>query len=249
MTEPSSPAASRLRQPRWLDGRLVAGVLLLLVSVVVGANVVRAADKTVLVWKSARALPVGMTLTDGDVIATRVRLFGADQARYLDARHGARPAGRLLARDIGSGELLPASALADAGDSAPTRLVAVPILRSHAVGGRLVRGDRVDVIATFRISAQVSETRAIVKAALIEEVVDEDDGFGSGDDYAVTLRVAPAQALLLASALQTAELDLLLVQAAGDDLGDVGDRPVSGGATRTTSADPSAAPARSPAPR
>jgi len=243
VTEPSSPAAARLRQPRWLDGRLVVGVLLILTSIVVGANVVRAADKSVLVWKTARALPVGITLADDDVVAARVRLFGVDQARYLDATRGARPTGRLLSRDIGSGELLPAAALAAEGETTPTRLVTVPIARSHAVGGRLRRGDRVDVIATFRISAQVSQTRAILKAALIEEIVEEDEGFGGGDGYAVTLKVAPAQALLLASALQTAELDLLLVQAAGDSIGDVGDQPISGGPTRDGASDPSPTPA------
>ncbi len=243
MTDSPSPTAVRLRQPRWLDGRFVVGVLLILTSIVVGANVVRAADKSVLVWKATRALPVGTTLTDDDVVGTRVRLFGADQVRYIDAARGARPSGRLLARDVGAGELLPTAALAAEGALTPTRLVTVPIARSHAVGGRLGRGDRVDVIATFRLSAQVSETRAILKAAQIEDIVEEDEGFGSGDGYAVTLKVAPAQALLLVAALQTAELDLLLVQAAGGDPGDVGDEPISGGPARTPSTPPSPAPA------
>lgn len=217
---------------------------LILVSVVVGANVVRAADRSVQVWRTTRALPAGTALTAGDLTPTRVRLFGADQARYVDATRGAAPAGRVLARDVGAGELLPTDALAGVDGVVPTRLVTVPISRNHAVGGRLRRGDRVDVVATFRISAQQSETRAILRAALVDDVVTADDGFGGGDGYAVTLQVAPAQALLLASALQTAELDLLLVQAAGDDLGDVGDQPVSGGPARAT-----ASPAPSPSPR
>lgn len=243
MTDLPSPAATRLRQPRWLDGRLIAGVLLILVSIVVGANVVRAADQSVQVWKTRRALPAGTTLADDDVLATRVRLFGADQARYVDATRGQRPTGLVLARDVGAGELLPADALVAAADTVPTRLVTVPISRSHAVGGRLRRGDRVDVVATFRISAQLSETRAVLRAALVEEVVEEDEGFGGGDGYAVTLRVPPGQALLLASALQTAELDLLLVQPAGDDLGDVGDQPVVGGPARASPAGRTPSPA------
>ena len=232
MTDSPSPQAARLRQPRWLDGRLLLGVVLILVSVVGGANVVRAADRTVQVWKTTRALPVGTVVVRDDVVATRVRLFGADLRRYVDASRGAAPAGLVLTRDVGAGELMPAAALADPASVAPTRLVTIPIDRSHALGGRLARGDRVDVVATFRIG-QASETRAILKAALVEDVVDDDGGFGAGAGYAVIVRISPEQALEVTSALQTAELDLLLVQSGGADLGDVGDQPVTGGARRT----------------
>jgi len=240
VAELPSPAASRLRQPRWLDGRLVLGVVLILVSVVVGANVVRAADTSISVWKTSRSLAAGAVLVEADVVATRVRLFGADRARYVDATRGAHPTGLVLRRDLGAGELLPAGALVEPGTVAPTRLVTVPVSRSHALGGRLRRGDRVDVVATFRRGAAGSETRPIVKAALIEDVIDTDDGFGGGDGYAVILQVSPQVALLLASAVQTAELDLLLVQGTPGSPGDIGDMPVTGGAARSPAPSPSA---------
>lgn len=47
MTEvPTSPAARRLASPRWLDGRLVLGVLLVLASVLVGARLLSSADRS-----------------------------------------------------------------------------------------------------------------------------------------------------------------------------------------------------------
>ena len=239
MTELTSPAAARLRQPTWLDGRLVLGVVLILVSVVVGANVIRAADDSFAVWKTSRALPAGAVLTQADVVATKVRLFGEDRTRYVDAARGAHPSGLVLARDLGVGELLPAAALVEARTVPPTRLVTVPVSQSHAMGGRLRRGDRVDVVATYRLGAQGSETRPIIKAALIDDVLDTDAGFGAGEGYAVILQVSPDVALLLASAIQTAELDLLLVQGAPGRTGDIGSAAVPGGPARRPSASPS----------
>src|SRR3712207_4756406 len=52
--EVPGPTPRRVRPPRWLDLRLVLGVLLVLGSVLVGARVVTAADATVPVW-SARS--------------------------------------------------------------------------------------------------------------------------------------------------------------------------------------------------
>ena len=46
------PAPRRVRPPRWLDLRLVLGVLLVLASVLLGARIVSAADVTVPVWRS-----------------------------------------------------------------------------------------------------------------------------------------------------------------------------------------------------
>jgi Flp pilus assembly protein CpaB len=239
VVELTSPSAPRVRQPRWLDTRLVLGVLLILVSVVVAANVVRAADKSIQVWKTTRALAAGAVLTADDVVSTRVRLFGDDRARYVDASRGAHPEGLVLARDLGVGELLPAAALVEPTTAPPTRLVTVPVSQSHALGGRLRRGDRVDVIATYRLGAQGSETTPIIKAALIDEVLDTDAGFGAGDGYAVILQVSPQIALRLASAIQTAEIDLLLVQGSPGRSGDIGDAPVSGGPARRPTPTPS----------
>src|SRR6478735_2422730 len=71
------PTPRRVRPPRWLDLRLVLGVLLVLGSVLLGARVVTAADATVPVWTAAGNLAAGTRLTAGDLVAVDVRLDDA----------------------------------------------------------------------------------------------------------------------------------------------------------------------------
>src|SRR6476659_1229278 len=61
---PAGPSPRRVRPPRWLDLRLVLGVLLVLGAVLLGARIVTAADATVPVWAAAGDLAAGTALTD-----------------------------------------------------------------------------------------------------------------------------------------------------------------------------------------
>jgi hypothetical protein len=238
VADPTSPAAARLRQPKWTDARLVAGVLMVLVAVVAGAAVVSAADKSVQVWAVRRSLRAGTTLARNDLVARRVRLFGADRERYLDVRRG-DPAGRVLNRDLGDGDLLPRSALGDRAAARATRVLGLPLSRAHALGGDVRHGDHVDVIATRKTSGGGFVTYAVARDVLVVDVSKPSGGFGAGrNDLVVKIEVDPAQALPIAAALQSAELDLSLVVAGSDGTGDVGDRPLVTGATPRPSASP-----------
>lgn len=105
----------------WRDPRLVVGVLIVATSVLIGSVVFAHADDTTLVWGVRRALPIGSTLTAGDLETRRVGLDGADLARYLKAS-GAGPIGQVVQREVGAGELLPASALAAGGGEVGVRV-------------------------------------------------------------------------------------------------------------------------------
>ena len=106
---PTSPAASRLASPRWLDTRLVVGVLLVLVSVLVGARVLSSADRSQQVWVATRELPVGTVLAEGDLQRGQVRLL---ERTGLYAAAGAQPpVGYVVRRGVGRGELLPSRPL------------------------------------------------------------------------------------------------------------------------------------------
>lgn len=236
MADPTSPAASRLRQPKWTDARLVAGVLMVLVAVVVGAAVVSAADKSVQVWAVRHDLRAGTTVVREDVVARRVRLYGEDRARYVDVRRG-DPTGRVLLRDLGAGDLLPVSALGDRNAAPATRVLGLPMSRAHALGGDVKRGDVVDVLATRKTSGGGVQTYAVVRRVRVIEVSKPSGGFGAGrNDLVVMIELTPAQALPVAAALQGAELDLSLVVPGSDGPGDVGDATVSaGGPTPTPS--------------
>jgi hypothetical protein len=238
VADPSSPAASRLRQPKWTDTRLVAGVLMVLVAVVAGAAVISAADRSVRVWAVRRALPAGTRLDDGDLVRRRVRLFGADLDRYLDVRLG-DPAGRVLSRDLGAGDLLPQSALGDPAAKPATRVIGLPMSRAHALDGDVQRGALVDVVATRKTSGGGFVTYAVVRAVKVLRVSKPSGGFGAGkNDLVVMIEVSPAQALPVLAALQSAELDLSLVVAGSDGPGDVGAGSVTSGPSPRPSARP-----------
>jgi len=136
----SSPTPRRLQAPRWLNFRLIAGVLLVLVSVIAGARIVTAADNSDMVWAAETDLAAGTVLADGDLRAVPVNLADAGQAYVLSS---ADPVGRALASPIGAGELLPLSLLAETSTLVD---IALPIAASF-VPPSLQRGQLVDVYA------------------------------------------------------------------------------------------------------
>ena len=145
------PVPRRVRPARWLDLRLVLGVLLVLGSVLLGARVVSAADATVPVWSATGDLAAGTELTADDLVAVDVRLDAAADA-YLSA--GTRPEGRTLSHAVRAGELLPVSALEE-----PDELVqiALPVQAGFVPPG-LERGQLVDVYAVADPAAGATAT-------------------------------------------------------------------------------------------
>jgi hypothetical protein len=137
---PPGPSPRRVRPPRWLDLRLVLGVLLVLGSVLLGARVVSAADATVPVWAASADLAAGTEISPDDLVAVDVRLDAAARA-YLSTSQ--RPDGWLLSRAVRAGELLPHSALEEASELVQ---VALPVQAGY-VPPALTRGQRVDVYA------------------------------------------------------------------------------------------------------
>jgi hypothetical protein len=229
----------RVRPPRWLDLRLVLGVLLVLGSVLLGARVVAAADATVPVWSAAGDLAAGTVLTTGDLVAVDVRLDDVAGA-YLAT--STRPEGRTLARAVRGGELLPRTALEE-----PAELVqlALPVQAGYVPPG-LERGQVVDVYAVADPAAGAT-------------------GAGSGS-VALVVAAAPVQAIsgrtegVLSTA--TTSVQVVVSVPAGQAptvLGAIGGRPLvvvvhgsvdaSGGAAPVPSsaAPPTAVPS-SPAP-
>jgi hypothetical protein len=174
VAEDGGRSPRRVRTPRWLDLRLVLGVLLVLGSVLLGARVVSAADATVPVWSAAGDLAAGTVLTSDDLIAVDVRLDDAADA-YLST--STDPAGRTLARTVRAGELVPRSAL-----EAPADLVelALPV-QSGYVPPSLVRGRLVDVYAVAAPAAGgVGEDEAgvtlVVGAAPVQDISGRSEG-------------------------------------------------------------------------
>src|SRR5690349_20593393 len=99
---PNSPTPRRVRTPNWLDLRLVAGVLLVAVSVAVGGLVVVNSGRTNRVWAVSRDLDAGAVLTAADLAPAKVRLAHSDRL-YVPTSGGV--IGKTLNRPLHAGEL------------------------------------------------------------------------------------------------------------------------------------------------
>jgi Flp pilus assembly protein CpaB len=230
---PASPRASRLASPRWLDGRLVLGVLLVLVSVVVGARVLSAADRSTAVYAVTRDLAAGSVLGSDDLEQVRVRLFD-NAEQYVAA--GTPPLGYVLRRGLGAGELLPRRALSRPADDVDFREVTVPVEVGHLPPG-LGHGTQVDVWITPEPSAAQASASAdedptpttaselelrgaqlVLQGVTVLAVQSEGGGFSGSTSVPVVLQVRPTDVSALVSAMSLGRIDLVRVP-----------RPVEGG--------------------
>jgi hypothetical protein len=230
---PSGPRPHRVRPPRWLDLRLVLGVLLVLGSVLVGARVVTAADATVPVWAATADLAPGTVLARADLIAVSVRLDDVARSYLATSTH---PEGRVLGRAVRAGELLPRSVLDE-----PTGLVqlALPV-QAGFVPPSLTRGQLVDVYAVADPAAGAPAAAGggvdrVVAAAPVQAV----SGRGEGVLSSATTTV---QVVVSVPADETADV-LGLIGGRGlvvvvRDRSDGGDAGGAGAAGTTESAGP-----------
>jgi len=185
-----APTPRRVRPPRWLDLRLVLGVLLVLGAVLLGARVVSTAAATVPVWAAADDLAAGIELSADDLVAVDVRLDGA-AAAYLST--STRPEGRTLGRAVRAGELLPRSALEERPDLVQ---VALPVQAGY-VPPSLRRGQLVDVYALADPAAGAvadadGSVTVVVEQAPVQALSGRTDGVLSTPTTTVQVVVAVA---------------------------------------------------------
>jgi hypothetical protein len=166
---PASPPATRIRRPRWRDPRLVVGLAVIAVCALLGARSLAAAHDTVSVWAVRGPLDAGRRLDEGDLVRREVGFVDqVDADRYLSAR-SALPAGSVLARPVGAGELLPRSALA-AGTAGPVTEVPLSV-DAEAVPATVHEGSTVDVWVTTRTAASGERTPAARPSTLVFDEV------------------------------------------------------------------------------
>lgn len=236
---PASPKASRLATPGWLDGRLVLGVLLVLVSVVVGARVLSSADRSTLVWAASRDLTVGSELSPGDLTPVRVRLFESTGG-YVVA-DGAAPTGYVVDQAVTAGELLPLGALRTPGQDVDFRLVTVPIEVGHYPPG-LQADQRVDLWLTpesgtpapaaaptapgvaaappGRASLELRGAQQVLTSVAVATGPVQAELASTGSAVPIVLRVRPTDVAKVVSAMGLGRLDVVKVpreaEAAGE---------------------------------
>lgn len=152
MAELPKPTAARLHKPSWRDTRLVVGVVLVLLSMTVGAKAIAAADDTVPMYAAAASLVPGQPVTQGDVKRVDVQL-GVDRHRYVAADHDIAP-GTFALRDVRPGELLPSTAL---GPRSEVDLKPVSVLVEGGGAAQLTAGSVVDVWVNSRVPSSSAE--------------------------------------------------------------------------------------------
>lgn len=199
--EITSPTPRRVAMPRWLDLRLVLGVVLVLVAVLIGATVLARARHTDKELAVTRDLAAGSTVRAADLRLVDTQL--PDDVRhdggYLN--DAADVVGKVLAKPLHKGELVPASALTVA-TSATT--VSVPFAADAAPA--LTRGQRIVVW----LSTPSCPSVVLLPDVTVQDVRAADSGSfssgGTGQD--VVLSVAPelAQRVVEALAIENATI-------------------------------------------
>jgi len=182
-----TPTASRLPRARWLDARLLTGLMMVLLAVALGAKVFADADERVQVWSVTRDLGADSPLTGDDVAVAAVRLDEV-AGRYVAATQDLD--GMVLTRPLGRGELLPISAVGRAA-SLDQRRVVIEVDRFGVAG--LSRGRVVDlyVVRSADADDSTSPPELVLAGVTVGEDVRSGGGAfgGSGSKAGVTLLV------------------------------------------------------------
>lgn len=193
-----SPIPRRVSRPRWLDLRLVLGVVLVLVSVVIGATVMASAHRTHSRLAVTHDLAVGTTLRSDDVRSVDVQLPASAEVYVSDA---SQVLGKVLNRPLSSGELL---SVHDLGTAPGRTTVNVPFAADAAP--RLARGQRIVVwLSTERCPEVV-----LLPDVTVQDVRASDTGsFATAEGgQSVVLSVTPelAQRVVTALAIKDATI-------------------------------------------
>jgi len=142
MTMPQAPTPRRLSRPRWLNVRVIGGILLVVAAVVIGARVIGASAQTTPVWAAGHNLAKGTVLAAGDLTTVEVNL-GDNENLYLTPGQ-ASPVGMTVLSPLVAGELLPASAIEESGTG---RIVAIGVTPDHMPPG-VAHGSTIDLYLT-----------------------------------------------------------------------------------------------------
>ena len=145
MSRLDRPRTARLEHQPWRDPRLILGLLMVLVSTVLGAAAVAAAGSSTGYWAVRSEVRAGDPVKRSDLVPAEAHLPD-DAARHLLATDEALPArldDLVWARDLGDGALVNRAALADQRSGDVTELPLT--VTSGAAPDDLQRGDQVDV--------------------------------------------------------------------------------------------------------
>jgi hypothetical protein len=191
---PASPKASRLALPRWLDPKLLLGLLLVIVAMLLGARVFASADDTVAVYQVKSAMFTGDTLTADSVAVTRVHFSeGSVAGNYVSAAQ-ALPTGQVVNHDLRAGEMLTQGSVSPKTQT-PTVELSVPISTGDVA--LVTRNSRVDIIVvpnSVTGAAKAAPTKVLSNVLVTSVPGGSGGAFSSGSTAgsSITVRVNPS---------------------------------------------------------
>jgi len=183
---------------RALEPKVIAGIALMVLATGIGALTMQHASRRIAVWQLDHGLAAGTRLAAGDVHVAEVAI---EPGAAAYAGTGMPVIGRVLSRDLATGELLPVAALGSR--AAAHDRVTVPVEPMH-LPPSLRRGQRVDVWLTPRLAdGALGETRRALQGALVDAVSEFSGHSG------VVLTVPRGAVADLVAALRLGAVDLV----------------------------------------
>lgn len=191
----TSPTPRRVKTPNWFDLRLIAGVLLVIGSMVAGAVTIAAADSSKRVWAVTRDLAPGTVLTADDLKPIKVRLpsrelyFATESTSAQDY-----VVGKTVATQLFDGQPLLRPALKA---TAPATTLTVP-LTSDQAPPHIVRGQRIELW----LSSKTCRASVVLPSVAVQDVQSAGGGaFGTSSAENVVIRVPADDAARVVTAL------------------------------------------------
>lgn len=205
LREAGTSKSARRRIRRRLSASHVLIAVVVILAFVLNLLVLRDRDATTLVAVADRTLTTGTMLTLESVELVPIDSGFPPLDHLVTEDNLSDFEGWILGRAIPQGALVDMAALVEPGGGPGLRAMSVPIDRSHAAGGSLVAGDRVDVISVDDgVPAYVATDLEVTRVA------DEPSGaIGSVSSYHVVVSVTADQALALAAALDAGSLEIV----------------------------------------
>ena len=183
---------------------IVAGIL----AFIANLAILRAREDVVLIAVAATDINAGVTIEES-VHIRYVELNGSEDvlSPLVTADEVAAISGSILSSPIEAGEMFLESELVESVNPIDQRAIALAVGRDHAVGGDISIGDRVDVIWVDDDIARY----VVTGVEVIDTTNNERTGgaFSASQAFSITVAVDDVQALKLAEALNSGQIEVV----------------------------------------
>lgn len=185
--------------------RTIAGSSLLIIAFIAAILIAHEANRTVLLWSTSNELSTGAVIQQSDIKAKRALLPENSQMYFSSS---ADLIGAIVSHHVGSGELIPVSAIIERGSEVDGRYVPLEIA-IHDLPTNIERGSIVDIYAIAKNSAGSASLESTSLVASATTVIGVDRKGDLSGSVGVVVNIRTQNVLSLIS--QISEHRLLLV--------------------------------------